>query len=175
MEIFRASSLLLAEGKWVLNPMKEGQLGHCADPTSQGPHFFHCIVSLLSSDAPKSTPGLDHPNRFLLEDAGLSLMQNAHKTAILYLDFHFWGGWQEAASCEEGAGGVQKQRRRDQAGPGARAEGATYRSRANRDFKMASSDERRALQHSHSVGIEGDPAPPVTAQPCGDRRMGSRG
>lgn len=81
-----ASSLLLAEGKWILNPMKEGQLVHCADPTAQGPHFFHCITSLLFSDAPKSTlcpTGLDHPNRFLLEGAVLSLMQNAHKTAIL--------------------------------------------------------------------------------------------
>lgn len=83
--------------------------------------------------------------------------------------------WQEAASREEVAGGVQKQGRRDQAGPGAKAEGTAYRSGADRVFKMASSDETKALQHSQSVGIERDPAPTVTAQPDGNWSLGSRG
>lgn len=90
--------------------------------------------------------------------------------------------WQEAASCKEVAGRVQKQGQRGQAGPGAEAEGTAHRARsgASRDFKMASSHETRAwlslaLQHSHSVGTERDSAPSVPAQPDGDWSVGSRG
>lgn len=107
-------------------------------------------------------------------------MHTKLQCSIRNLDFHFCRAWQEAASCQEVAGGVQNQGWRDQAGP--RAEGSSHRagSGANRDFKMASSAEARAclslaLQHSLSVGIERGSAPPVTAQPEGDRSVGSRG
>lgn len=100
-------------------------------------------------------------------------MHTKPRCSFRKLDFHFWRVWQEAVSREEVAGGVQKRGRRDQAGPGAEAEGAAPRARAgaNRDFKWP----HQVRQHSHSVGIEGDSAPTVTAQPDGDWRVGSRG